>query len=293
MSRSSCTPSAKNSSSVGAFVQPALFEAFGLTVIEAMSSGLPTFATCFGGPLEIIEDGSSGFHIDPNHGSQAAQRMADFFHRCREDPEEWGRISRGALARVSERYTWKGYAERLMTLSRVYGFWHYVTDLERAETRPPHRRVQLAAHRQDRAERDEKPVDDPCLLPGSRLDPPDQMFHPVRPPGNQHQSGHQRGGAGGLGTESVEDLEIRLNLGVGVVVDLDGRVDSDDRLERDRLPVLSLCGHLDELFRLYRVVDVDVDVDVGGPVTLGGQEPFEQQPEQFAQLIEGFLGNLK
>jgi sucrose synthase len=118
----------------GAFVQPALFEAFGLTVIEAMGTGLPTFATHFGGPMEIIEDGVSGFHIDPNHGARAAQRMADFFARCREDPEHWTRISRAALARVNERYTWKGYAERLMTLSRVYGFWRYVTDLERAET---------------------------------------------------------------------------------------------------------------------------------------------------------------
>lgn len=118
----------------GAFVQPALFEAFGLTVIEAMGTGLPTFATCFGGPLEIIEDGVSGFHIDPNHGNIAAQRMADFFARCRQDPDEWLRISRGALQRVNARYTWKGYAERLMTLSRVYGFWRYVTDLERAET---------------------------------------------------------------------------------------------------------------------------------------------------------------
>jgi sucrose synthase len=118
----------------GAFVQPALFEAFGLTVIEAMGTGLPTFATRFGGPLEIIEDGVSGFHIDPNHGARAAQRMADFFARCREDPEHWMRISRAALARVNERYTWKGYAERLMTLSRVYGFWRYVTDLERAES---------------------------------------------------------------------------------------------------------------------------------------------------------------
>jgi len=117
----------------GAFAQPALFEAFGLTVIEAMATGLPTFATCFGGPREIIEDGVSGFHIDPNHGSAAAQRMADFFTRCRQDPEEWQRISRSALQRVNERYTWKGYAERLMTLSRVYGFWRYVTDLERAE----------------------------------------------------------------------------------------------------------------------------------------------------------------
>jgi sucrose synthase len=118
----------------GAFAQPALFEAFGLTVIEAMGTGLPIFATCFGGPREIIEDGVSGFHIDPNHGSAAAQRMAEFFTRCRQDPEEWRRFSQGALQRVNERYTWKGYAERLMTLSRVYGFWRYVTDLERAET---------------------------------------------------------------------------------------------------------------------------------------------------------------
>ena len=27
------------------------------------------------------------------------------------------------------------YAERMMTLSRVYGFWKYVTNLERDETR--------------------------------------------------------------------------------------------------------------------------------------------------------------
>jgi sucrose synthase len=119
----------------GAFVQPALFEAFGLTVIEAMGSGLPVFATCFGGPLEIIEDGRSGFHIDPNHGGQAAERMAEFFARCRGDEDYWRRISEAAMARVEARYTWRLYAERMMTLSRIYGFWKYVTDLERAETR--------------------------------------------------------------------------------------------------------------------------------------------------------------
>ena len=119
----------------GAFVQPALFEAFGLTVIEAMSTGLPVFATCFGGPLEIIVDGRSGFHIDPNHGDAAAERMAEFFRRCADDPDEWDRLSRGSLERVAARYTWTRYAERLMTLSRVYGFWRYVTDLDRAETR--------------------------------------------------------------------------------------------------------------------------------------------------------------
>lgn len=119
----------------GAFVQPALFEAFGLTVIEAMSSGLPTFATRYGGPLEIIEDGMSGFHIDPNHGADAAERIAVFLERAAEDPGYWRRLSAQTLERVRSRYTWALYAERMMTLSRVYGFWKYVTNLERSETR--------------------------------------------------------------------------------------------------------------------------------------------------------------
>jgi len=119
----------------GAFVQPALFEAFGLTVIEAMSCGLPTFATRYGGPSEIIEDGVSGYQIDPNHGFEAALLIADFFRRCTEDPSHWDALSDGALARVEERYTWRLYAQRMMTLSRIYGFWKYVSDLDRAETK--------------------------------------------------------------------------------------------------------------------------------------------------------------
>ncbi|MCF7977154.1 MAG: sucrose synthase [Chromatiaceae bacterium] len=118
----------------GLFVQPALFEAFGLTVIEAMSCGLPVFATRYGGPLEIIEDGVSGFHIDPNHGEASATLIADFLRRCAEDGDQWLALSDGALARVEERYTWRRYAERMMTLSRVYGFWKYVSNLERTET---------------------------------------------------------------------------------------------------------------------------------------------------------------
>ena len=119
----------------GAFVQPARFEAFGLTVVEAMTSGLPTFATRHGGPLEIIEHGRSGFHIDPNHGAEAAELMADFFARCRVDPEVWQRISEGAIERIEARYTWRRYATRMLDLACIYGFWRYATDLERTETR--------------------------------------------------------------------------------------------------------------------------------------------------------------
>lgn len=119
----------------GIFVQPAIYEAFGLTVVEAMGCGLPTFATCHGGPLEIIEDGLSGFHIDPYHPDKAGALMADFFQKCNEDRNYWANISERALRRIAERYTWKIYSERLMTLAGVYGFWKHVSKLERLETR--------------------------------------------------------------------------------------------------------------------------------------------------------------
>lgn len=85
-------------------LQPAFYEAFGLTVVEAMTCGLPTFATCHGGPAEIIEDGLSGFHIDPYHPDQVALRLADFFERCQKDPSYWDEISNGGLKRIYERY---------------------------------------------------------------------------------------------------------------------------------------------------------------------------------------------
>ncbi|KAG7970903.1 hypothetical protein I3843_07G109200 [Carya illinoinensis] len=110
----------------GAFVQPAFYEAFGLTVVEAMTCGLPTFATCHGGPAEIIEHGVSGFNIDPYHPDQAAALMADFFQRSKEDPSHWHKISDGGLKRIYE---------RLMTLAGVYSFWKYASKLERRENR--------------------------------------------------------------------------------------------------------------------------------------------------------------
>lgn len=88
----------------GAFIQPALYEAFGLTVIEAMNCGLPTFATNQGGPAEIIVDGVSGFHIDPNNGDETSNKIVDFFERCKTDSRYWNRMSQGGLKRINEWY---------------------------------------------------------------------------------------------------------------------------------------------------------------------------------------------
>ncbi|XP_057431489.1 sucrose synthase-like [Lotus japonicus] len=119
----------------GAFVQPAIYEAFGLTVVEAMTCGLPTFATCNGGPAEIIVHGKSGYHIDPYHGDRAAETLVEFFEKSKADPSYWDKISQGGLQRIHEKYTWKIYSDRLLTLTGVYGFWKHVTNLDRRENK--------------------------------------------------------------------------------------------------------------------------------------------------------------
>lgn len=81
-----------------------MYEAFGLTVVEAMTCGLPTFATQYGGPAEIIVHGVSGFHIDPYQGDKAAELLVDFFEKCKTDPSYWTGISKGGLKRIEEKY---------------------------------------------------------------------------------------------------------------------------------------------------------------------------------------------
>ncbi|MEG4117002.1 sucrose synthase [Microcoleus sp. N9_B4] len=109
----------------GIFVQPALFEAFGLTILEAMITGIPTFGTQFGGPLEIIQDGVNGFYINPINHQDTAQKILDFLSKCEQNPNYWYEISTRGIDRVYSTYTWKIHTTKLLTLARTYGFWNY------------------------------------------------------------------------------------------------------------------------------------------------------------------------
>lgn len=114
----------------GVFVQPALFEGFGLTVIEAMTTGVPVFATKYGGPLEIIEHKVHGFHIDPANDNNTIAVLEEFIQRMIDDSEYYDKISRNAIKRVEEKYNWHLYTEKLLSQSKIYGFWKYSTDME-------------------------------------------------------------------------------------------------------------------------------------------------------------------
>jgi sucrose synthase len=111
----------------GIFVQSARFEAFGLTILEAMISGLPTFATQFGGPLEIIQEGENGFHINPTHPEAMAEKILHFISRCEKEPEYWQKISERAVKRIQDKYNWKSHTKQLLGLAKIYGFWNYAS----------------------------------------------------------------------------------------------------------------------------------------------------------------------
>jgi sucrose synthase len=117
----------------GIFVQPALFEAFGLTILESMITGLPTFATQFGGPLEIIQNKVNGFLINPTDQEGTAERILDFVSKCDQHPDYWEEISNKGMERVYTTYTWKIHTTRLLSLARIYGFWNYTSKENRED----------------------------------------------------------------------------------------------------------------------------------------------------------------
>ena len=117
----------------GIFIQPALFEGFGLTVLEAMRSGLPVFATLYGGPLEIILDEVNGFHIDPMNKEETTQKILTFLLESKKDPKLWDKISEKAIQRVDSAYNWDLYAHNLLSLAKIYGFWKYTSNIDMEE----------------------------------------------------------------------------------------------------------------------------------------------------------------
>jgi sucrose synthase len=110
----------------GIFVHFARFEAFGRTILEAMISGLPTFATQFGGALEIIQDGNNGFHINPTDLDGAAEKILHFLQQCNAQPEYWQEISDRAIQHIQDHYNWSTHVQQVLLLTKVYSFWNYI-----------------------------------------------------------------------------------------------------------------------------------------------------------------------
>lgn len=94
----------------GVFVNPALTEPFGLTLLEAGASGLPIVATRDGGPIDIVETCRNGVLIDPLDSAAMGQAIRDAIS----DREQWELWSRSGLEATREHYTWESHVESYM-----------------------------------------------------------------------------------------------------------------------------------------------------------------------------------
>lgn len=94
----------------GVFVNPALTEPFGLTLIEAAASGLPVVATHDGGPREILARCENGVLIDPLDTESIAAGLLEVVS----DARAWQRFSRRGMQGVAQHYTWDAHVTKYM-----------------------------------------------------------------------------------------------------------------------------------------------------------------------------------
>ena len=100
--------------SEGVFVNPALTEPFGLTLIEAAASGLPIVATEDGGPSDIIANLQNGQLVDPLDTSAIAQSLMDVLTNKR----RWHEYSTSGIERVKQYYSWQSHVEHYLSEMR-------------------------------------------------------------------------------------------------------------------------------------------------------------------------------
>jgi sucrose-phosphate synthase len=97
-------------SSRGVFVNPALTEPFGLTLLEAGATGLPIVATNDGGPRDIIAHCQNGLLIDPLDGEAIEHALI----RVLTEPEQWDQWSDNGIHGTRKHYSWANHAQRYL-----------------------------------------------------------------------------------------------------------------------------------------------------------------------------------
>jgi len=92
--------------SKGVFVNAALTEPFGLTLLEAAAAGLPLVATDDGGPRDILENCQNGILVDPTDPAAIASAIKSIVA----NPDKWSAFSKNGILNVREHYTWETHA---------------------------------------------------------------------------------------------------------------------------------------------------------------------------------------
>ncbi|MGQ0552201.1 MAG: glycosyltransferase family 4 protein [Planctomycetota bacterium] len=93
------------------------FESFGLLNLEAMAASKPVVASMWGGPSDVVEDGVTGFLVNPLQVGALAQRL----ERVLLDPELAQALGRAGRARFEERFSLQAQLDATLRLYRDLG----------------------------------------------------------------------------------------------------------------------------------------------------------------------------
>lgn len=99
----------------GVFVNPALTEPFGLTLIEAAASGVPIVATNDGGPRDIIGHCENGFLVDPLKPEDIASALL----KTLSSKNDWKKWSKNGMDGVYKYYSWDAHATRYLDQLKI------------------------------------------------------------------------------------------------------------------------------------------------------------------------------
>jgi len=89
----------------GVFVNPALTEPFGLTIIEAAACGLPVVATHDGGPKDILSNLKNGILVDATSTKDISRAIRTLIV----DEKQWRTCSKNGIVNARKIYTWDAH----------------------------------------------------------------------------------------------------------------------------------------------------------------------------------------
>jgi glycosyltransferase involved in cell wall biosynthesis len=97
-------------------------EGLGLTILEAMSQGLPVIATKCGGPEEVIEDGINGYLVNYSTDEDIINQFVEKIEFLIKHPEIYEKISKNNLEKAKE-WTMEEFSkiQRERVIKLVYG----------------------------------------------------------------------------------------------------------------------------------------------------------------------------
>jgi len=99
----------------GVFINPALTEPFGLTLIEAAATGAPIVATADGGPQDIIGACNNGLLVDPLN----IRAIQTALRTVLTDANKWEQWSSNGLVNVRQHFSWKSHVEQYLDKIRL------------------------------------------------------------------------------------------------------------------------------------------------------------------------------